>query len=300
MNQLPKVSVVIPSYNHGPYIQATIQSVIDQDYENIELIVIDDGSKDASVEKISAMVGVCKERFKRFEFRARENRGLCATLNEAIAWCDGAYFSAIASDDLMKVCKTRVQVDYLEQHKDCTAVFGGIDVLDAAGQFVAKYKVRSETYDFKKIFLLRQRICAPTQMIRTANLKAIGGYREDLAVEDLYMWLMLSAEFGTLDTLPTILAGYRRHESNTSKRIEAMNIERVRIIDLFSSHPLYRRAKANALVNYAIDVQLYDKARSLSLLRDSIQLSWMEVFQPKVFRYVAKMFFTQSALEKLR
>lgn len=300
MNQMPMVSVVIPSYNHGPYIQATIQSVIDQDYENIELIVIDDGSKDASVEKISAMVSVCKERFKRFEFRARENRGLCATLNEAIAWCDGTYFSAIASDDLMKVCKTRVQVNYLQQHKNCTAVFGGMDVLDAAGQFIAQYKVKSEAYDFKKIFLMRQRICAPTQMIRTANLKAVCGYREDLAVEDWYMWLMLSAEFGTLDTVPTVLAGYRRHESNASKRIEAINVERVRIIDLFSSHPLYRRAKANALVNYAIDAQLYDKLRSISLLRDSIRLSWMEVFQPKVFRYLVKMCFPQSMLQKLQ
>lgn len=292
--------MVIPSYNHGAYVQATIQSVIDQDYDNIELIIIDDGSKDSSVEKIGALVNACQARFKRFEFRARNNRGLCATLNEAIAWSEGEYFAAIASDDIMKVDKTRIQVDYLQSHQKCSAVFGGMDVLDAAGKFVGSYKVGAAAYNFEQIFLLRQRICAPTQMIRIANLKAVGGYREDLAVEDWYMWLMLSAQCGTLDTLPLSLAGYRRHETNASKRADAINNERVRIIDLFAEHPMYRRAKANALVNYAIDVQLYDKLRSLKLLQESIRLSWVELFQPKVFRYVVKMCFTQSMLQKLR
>ena len=292
--------MVIPSYNHGSYVQATIQSVIDQDYDNIELIVIDDGSKDSSVEKIGALASACRARFKRFEFRARENRGLCATLNEGIAWSEGEYFSAIASDDLMRVDKTRHQVDYLQTHLQCSAVFGGMDVLDAAGGFITSYKVDVASYDFNQIFLMRQRVCAPTQMIRTANLRAVGGYREDLAVEDWYMWLMLSAQCGTLDTLPQTFAGYRRHESNSSKRVDDINNERSRIIDLFADHPLYKRAKANALVNYAIDVQLYDKLRSLKLLQESMRLSWVELFQPKVFRYLVKMFFTQSMLHRLQ
>ncbi|MCD2506173.1 glycosyltransferase family A protein, partial [Staphylococcus aureus] len=73
--------------------------MIDQDYENIELIIIDDGSKDNSVIKIQEMVECCKQRFTRFEFRSRANIGLSATLNEALEWCEGEYFSALASDD---------------------------------------------------------------------------------------------------------------------------------------------------------------------------------------------------------
>lgn len=292
--------MVIPSYNHAAYVQATIQSVIDQDYDNIELIIIDDGSKDASVEKISALVSACQERFVRFEFRARQNRGLCATLNEGIAWCEGQYFSAIASDDLMMPVKTRVQVDYLQKHETCSAVFGGMDVIDAEGRFITKYNVKSNSYNFKDIFLMRQRVCAPTQMLRASNLKAVGGYREDFFIDDWYMWLMLSSRFGTLDTLPLIFAGYRRHESNISKKIDTMNIERERVIDIFAGNSLARRARANALINYAIDVQLYDKVRSLKLLRDSMRLSWIDLFQPKVFRYLVKMCFAPSMLQKLQ
>ena len=96
----PLVSVVIPCYNHEKFVQDCIQSVIDQTYPNIELIIIDDGSKDGSVEKIQEMIVACEQRFTRFEFRHRQNKGLSATLNEALEWCNGVYLSAIASDIL--------------------------------------------------------------------------------------------------------------------------------------------------------------------------------------------------------
>ncbi len=99
--QKPLVSVVIPCYNHENFVQDSIQSVIDQTYQNIELIIIDDGSKDGSVEKIQEMIPACQERFVRFEFRHRPNKGLSATLNEALEWCEGEYYSPIASDDII-------------------------------------------------------------------------------------------------------------------------------------------------------------------------------------------------------
>ena len=69
MNQSnqPLVSVVIPCYNHENFVQDCIQSVIDQTYDNIELIIIDDGSKDNSVDKIKEMIGLCEKRFTNFE-----------------------------------------------------------------------------------------------------------------------------------------------------------------------------------------------------------------------------------------
>ena len=80
----PLVSVVIACYNHENFVQDCIKSVVAQTYDNIELIIIDDGSKDSSVEKISELIDVCQNRFSRFEFRHRSNKGLTATLNEAL------------------------------------------------------------------------------------------------------------------------------------------------------------------------------------------------------------------------
>ena len=99
IEKIPLISVVIPCYNHENFVQEAIQSVIDQDYKNIELLIIDDGSKDSSVEKIEELIPVCKQRFNRFEFKSRANKGISATLNEALAWANGDFFTICASDD---------------------------------------------------------------------------------------------------------------------------------------------------------------------------------------------------------
>ena len=117
MHKQPLVSVVIPCYNHENFVQDCIKSVIDQTYENIELIIIDDGSKDGSVQKIQEMSAACQKRFTRFEFRYRPNKGLSETLNEALEWCEGLYLSPIASDDQMLKQKIQLQVNFLEKNK---------------------------------------------------------------------------------------------------------------------------------------------------------------------------------------
>ena len=142
--QKPLVSVVIPCYNHEKFVQDCIQSVINQTYENIELIIIDDGSKDGSVEKIQEMIPICKQRFIRFEFRYRPNKGLSATLNEALEWCHGKYFSAIASDDMLLAEKLMVQVPILEADDACKGVFGNMilinDQNEECGEIIKKEK----------------------------------------------------------------------------------------------------------------------------------------------------------------
>ena len=129
--QQPLVSIVIPCYNHAQFVQETVQSVIDQDYENIELIIIDDGSKDNSVEVIQEMIPACEERFVRFEFRYRPNKGLCATLNEALEWCEGEYFSPTASDDILKQNKISTQLAIMLSKKEqkIIGVFVGIELI---------------------------------------------------------------------------------------------------------------------------------------------------------------------------
>ena len=69
MTTTPLVTIAIPCYNHEQYVQDSIQSIIDQSYSNIELIIIDDGSKDNSVLKIQELISICTNRFSRFEFR---------------------------------------------------------------------------------------------------------------------------------------------------------------------------------------------------------------------------------------
>lgn len=90
----PLVTVIIPSYNHERYISQSIESVVFQSYKNIEIIVIDDGSKDQSVTLINGLA----DKYG-FIVIARENRGVAKTLNEGIGLARGKYMSFLASDD---------------------------------------------------------------------------------------------------------------------------------------------------------------------------------------------------------
>lgn len=94
--QQPLVSVIIASYNHGRYIEESILSVLGQTYPNIELLVVDDGSKDDSVERIQRL-----QAEHGFDFQVQQNQGLTATLNGAIARAKG---SLIARSGRMTSC----------------------------------------------------------------------------------------------------------------------------------------------------------------------------------------------------
>ena len=242
MNNPPLVSIVIPSYNHAQFVQETIQSVIDQDYENIELIIIDDGSKDNSVEVIQKMVPACEARFKRFEFRYRPNKGLCATLNEALEWCQGKYYAPIASDDVLLPHKSRVQVEFLEQNKECVAVGGKAQAISETGEELGRIHGTIGKFYFKEVFLHQGFLAAPTAMIRARNIINVDGYDESIKIEDWLMWLKLTESGNYLETLDEIFCFYRKHDNNISKNYQLMASERMKIIELFSKHPLKSQA----------------------------------------------------------
>ena len=136
MNQdnTPLVTAVIPVYNHEKYVVESIRSILNQTYQNIELIVLNDGSKDRSHQMILPLVEECQRRFVRFEYINRENIGLSATLNQALAWATGEYFSALASDDAALPEKFEVLVDALEaKGPSYAAAFGNAWFIDDAG-----------------------------------------------------------------------------------------------------------------------------------------------------------------------
>ena len=241
----PLVSIVIPCYNHEDFVQDSIQSVIDQTYNNIELIIIDDGSKDNSISKIQEMIDSCEQRFVRFEFRSRPNKGLSATLNEAIEWCKGEYYSAIASDDIMLKDKTQIQVDFLEKNNDIAAVFGGIKLIDSNNLEVGNRLSKSELYNFEKIIMHKHNLPAPTQLIRLEAIRKVGGYNSNLFIEDWYMWLKISQDSGIF-YLNQFFTLYRKHDDNMSKKLKKMQQGRLEVLSCFKDSIYYDKALKRA------------------------------------------------------
>lgn len=248
----PLVSVVIPCYNHEQFVQDSIQSVIDQTYEQIELIIIDDGSKDNSVSRIRELIEVCEKRFVRFEFRSRSNLGLSATLNEALEWCRGKYLSPIASDDILLPSKTKIQVNYLEGNKDCIGLFGSVKLIDENSTIIGKWIVKNKFYRFEDVLVHDHKLMTPTAMLRLDAVKDVGGYNSAFYIEDWYMWLKLS-EQGTLNSLKEVMSLYRKHDNNSSSDVEKMHTSRMAILELFKNHSKYRKALKNASWMYTYE-----------------------------------------------
>uniref|UniRef100_UPI00124F80C0 glycosyltransferase family 2 protein n=1 Tax=Acinetobacter nosocomialis TaxID=106654 RepID=UPI00124F80C0 len=285
------VSIIVPCYNHERYIQGTIRSIINQNYENIELIVIDDGSKDSSVEKIYQMHEVCKNRFKRFEFRHRENKGLSATLNEALEWCQGKYFSTIASDDLMLEDKTEIQVDFLENNHDVVALFGSADYIDENDSIKKTNELKKQEYTFDKIFLNDCQFYAPTQMMKLDTIREIGGYDPEILVEDWYMWLKM-AEKGIVYCLSKKLALYRIHSSNSTKNSKFIYENNLKTLELYKDNVLYDKAYAKIRWTYISWTGQQDKLKSLRLLLEYIYNSPFTIFSRNFLVY-CKYFFVK-------
>ncbi|MBS7818547.1 glycosyltransferase family 2 protein [Wohlfahrtiimonas chitiniclastica] len=269
---MPLVTVVIPCYNHEKYIQDCIQSVINQRYRNIELIIIDDGSTDNSVEKIKEMLIMCQERFLKFEFRTRVNKGVSATLNEALYWASGKYISPIASDDQMLPNKIKMQVEELEQDTSLVAVFGGIHQIDERNNIVRTLKKPRTIYSFDDIAKFLCFLQAPTQLIRTNILRKIGGYNQSYKIEDWSSYLQLT-RFGNFLLLPDVLALYRRHPNNSSKNIELMH-EKIKIMqDLNLSPKDMNYYMSFIYLSLASDCALGHKKQSFLYLIRSVVLN---------------------------
>ncbi|MFW1957332.1 glycosyltransferase family 2 protein [Acinetobacter guillouiae] len=285
----PLVSVVIPCYNHENFVQDCIQSVINQTYSNIELIVIDDGSKDNSVEKIQNLVQECHERFVRFEFRHRPNKGLSATLNEALEWCNGKYFSPIASDDLMLKGKTDIQVKFMEQNINVVALFGSADYIDENSRIKKLNELSEQEYTFDKIFLNECQFYAPSQMMRLDTIKKIGGYDPEILVEDWYMWLKM-AENGTVYCLSEKIALYRIHSLNSTKNSKFIYENNLKTLSLYRSNYLYDKAYAKIRWTYIIWIGQQDKTKSLRLLIQYIR-EYPSILFSRHFLVYCKYFF---------
>ena len=265
MRAEPLISVAIPSFNHESYISESIISIVNQSYKNIELIIIDDGSSDGSASMIESLAELCKKRFVRFEFRARENKGLCATLNEALTWAQGDYFSPFASDDVASNDKIEFLVEKINGNDDVGAVFGKSAGMD--GTIKARSLETMIEHRFDRLILHKDMPDTPTALIRTACIRAVGAYAEDVRLEDWYLWLKLTENNYRLLSYPKVLAFYRRHDGNITNNINLLHQERLKVVEKFKHHACYKSAYKNLSLVAARHAEKIDKRLAFFYLR---------------------------------
>ena len=136
-NQSIKVSIAIPFHNDAKYLSFSIQSVINQSYKDWELILLDDGSTDSSLQ-------IAKE-FERENIRVisdGKNKGLAIRLNELSLLASGKYYARMDADDVMDFERIEKQVNYLERHPEVDVVGSDVYVIDKDNNIIGKTNTR--------------------------------------------------------------------------------------------------------------------------------------------------------------
>lgn len=287
--ELPLVSVVVPCFNHSQFIAECLNSIILQTYPRIELIVIDDGSKDSSPDSIRPLLPLCRSRFERFQFIARENRGLAATLNEGLAWCRGEFYSPIASDDFMLPEKIESQIRHMHANRNCIAIFGGANIVDSKSEVVRTLRSRPCRIAFDELLLLKRSVIAPTGMIRMSAMRAITPIPHDIGIEDWYTYLRITENGGEIHVTESVYVGYRRHSTNTSNKIALMAEERFKILSYYNSHRLIKLARAQSCLLSAAEYWRIDRNVSLAWLRRAFSYSSRVLFTRRFWVHVLRM-----------
>ena len=290
---MPLVTIVIPSYNHELFIADAIQSVIDQSYDDIELIIIDDGSVDESVKIIETFTDKCQNRFKNFKFVSRENKGLPRTLNEALEHTAGKYFAMLSSDDILLKEKTSKLVAYLEKHEPIAGIFAGIHLIDEKRKRSRTLIPKEGTWSFSDILNKKCSLYAPTMMVRTTALREVGGYWDDVKLEDRAMLLKLSYAGFKFATIPDVVANYRWHPNNTVKNTFQMTNARIAILNKFPQTKEISKAKAKVFFGAALELSSTNKIQAKKFYMQAFKTRKSTIFSKASVRALFKLLFAK-------
>lgn len=188
------VSIIMPCYNAGKYIQEAIESVQAQTYTDWELLVVDDGSTDDSAAVVTRMA----EHDERIHLIKQPNSGACRARNNGIEHAHGEYVKFLDADDLLFPEALERQVEQIMTLAPRQIPFGDYDNIDADGKLISKFHFDGQqrlTSDPVEFFFSEWRVLITCPLHRTSILRELGGFNEQLMrgqESDLHLRLALA------------------------------------------------------------------------------------------------------------
>lgn len=246
---MPKVSVVIPFFNAIKYLPETIETVLQQTYEDYEIVVVNDGSSE-DVEGLIKQLNHPKVRLIN-----QENKGCSEARNTGIRQSEGEYVAFLDADDLWHPAKLEKQVQILDQCADVGLVYVWSDLIDEQGQRTGRTaKPTAEGNVWEK--LLEENIVGggSIPLVRRSCLEATKLFDPDLVsfLEDWDLWLRLAA-ITKFRVVPEVLMYYRQLDSSSSmdwgNMAKSYEIMIEKAFAQASPELQYKRAKSYGLVN---------------------------------------------------
>lgn len=218
---MAKISVVMPVYNAENYVAASIDSILAQTFTDFELIIVNDGSNDATDNIIKKYKD---DRIKYFSHN--QNRGSVPCLREAIDIASSDFIATQDADDISIIDRLTKQYAYLSTHDDIFCLGGFAYKIDENGEYIGSWSFPPADHDSIVNMLVRNKKCPiinPTSMFRKAGYLQIGGYSLDknvVASYDLELWcksILFGLKFANLEEF---LLRYRWHSNSMTQRLK--------------------------------------------------------------------------------
>ncbi len=222
MESNPLVTLGIVCYNHEKYLSDCFKSVLKQDYQNLEVIINDDCSRDSSVSVIESYVLRLKERFINVKFiKNSRNQGVCKSVNNVIRNSKGKYIKLLASDDIMLPNCISALVGFMNVNKDKLICFSNGYIIDDKyryGDRLGYRKINRDNFNLDRVDLFERLmrgnfINTVGVLIDRSIFQKYGLFDETLGYEDHEMWLRLS-RYESFGYINQCLIGYRRAETS--------------------------------------------------------------------------------------
>jgi glycosyltransferase involved in cell wall biosynthesis len=207
----PLATVVIPVYNARPYLRAAVQSVLDQTHKNLEIIIIDDGSTDGSMEAIADFGDARIQRVR------QDNAGKPAAMNRALAMMKGEYYAINDADDLSHPRRIERQIACMQEYPALAAVFCGHELILNEERMAPQSRGKDEGECREDIAAFRMPGHDPTALYRV-GLTAEFTYDPTLWVAEGLDYILRIGERHPMRMLGECLYSYRIHQQSITKR----------------------------------------------------------------------------------
>ncbi len=249
---MPKVSVIIPTYNCAQYISEAMESALAQSYQDFEILIIDDGSTDNIKDVIKGYLDNFPNKVR---YIFQENHGLANARNTGIQNAKGEFIALLDADDRWLPDRLEIGVREIEADPTVGLVHANITFMTEEWKSIRTPRRNKEFlsgYIFEHIFLRHADISCPTILFRKECCRQVGVFDENLTrlgCEDRDLWLRIAQKY-RFQYVDKILAHYRVRKASMSNNLEKMLKAQLYVIDKYcpSNNGKHLRKKALAKV----------------------------------------------------
>lgn len=277
----PLVSVIIPVYNGSKYLKEAVKSVEKNSYKNIEIILVNDGSKDKSKELCIKL----KRKYKNIRFYSfKKNRGLSNVLNYAIKKAKGKYIARLNQDDIMTSTRLASQVYFLENNSEYVLVGGHLELINNKAKTIDILSYPQTDQEIRNNWLYLNAFADPAVMYRKSIFLKCGNYDQNFyPADDYHLWFRMG-QFGKLANLNIIVTKFRVHDQAATVRSHKRMIESTKKVHEWASENIQRPG---------LMVKVYWIFKYYLSIYSPPQLNFY------IYRFVKKLVFMKSQVESI-